>query len=142
MGKHAGEFLVLRKLFPHEEFNVQTVIRISNTVANGCHAGMNFGFFFIMKWNKSIKIEIDFEGKHYIGKAKPVRNTFVAGMPQVLDIFLQNRHLGFIHYETDEWKMHEQINPTLVQVLGNTINKWYERVADRKLMRELSKTLN
>jgi hypothetical protein len=94
-----------------------------------------------MQRYKPIKIEIDFDGKHYIGTAKPVKHSFVQGMPHVLQVVLQNRRIGFIHCEDDGWKMREKINPDLVRAIGEAIDAWYGRVAARRRMREFSKTL-
>jgi hypothetical protein len=73
-----------------------------------------------------VPLEIEYDGKKYIGEAIPVSQTCHDGVCDELDVTLNDENLGIIKCTKGGWKMDTVKDQKLVDTIGEEIFYWYE----------------
>jgi hypothetical protein len=73
-----------------------------------------------------IQIEFDYDNKNYKGEAIPIAETFHDGVYGMLDITLNNEHLGIIRNLKSGWKMETVKDENLIKAIGDELLLWFE----------------
>ena len=73
-----------------------------------------------------VPLEIEYDGKTFVGEAIPINQTCHDGVCDELDITLNDQHLGIIKCTKGGWKMDGVNDKKFINAIGEEIFLWYE----------------
>jgi len=73
-----------------------------------------------------VPLEIEYDGKTFVGEAIPINQTCHDGVCDELDITLNDQHLGIIKCTKGGWKMDGVEDRKFINAIGEEIFLWYE----------------
>ncbi|HEY1025814.1 MAG TPA: hypothetical protein VGE26_11660 [Sphingobacteriaceae bacterium] len=74
---------------------------------------------------KPVPLVIEHKGKEYKGEAIPIADTYHDGVYDMLDVTLNEEHLGLIRCTKSGWKMDSIKEKGLVNAIGEEIFLWF-----------------
>jgi hypothetical protein len=75
---------------------------------------------------KSLRLSIDYKGKHIEGEALPLNASKVQGVPLTHRLIIDGKDYGKIHCTRENWSADKIKDQELVKTIGNYIHAWYE----------------
>jgi len=75
---------------------------------------------------KPLHLSIDYKGKHIEGKAMPLKESKVQGVPLIHQLIIDGKDYGLIKCTKEKWLSDRIKDKELVDIIGNYIHAWYE----------------